>query len=204
MKRIPIIPTIIVIIAIAAMIRLGFWQLDRLHEKEVLLARYAVAEKLPPMAFPSIPVGDQLLFRRATGFCLKPVGQRIESGRNQNGVSGWRHIISCRTGAEGPGLTVDIGWSQSFNVKNNWAGGTVSGMISAQPDHRSLISKLLRRGVASPLMLIADVGAPGLLPSAKPILTDIPNNHLAYAGQWFLFAVFAALIYGLALRRRLS
>jgi surfeit locus 1 family protein len=30
----------------------------------------------------------------------------------------------------------------------------------------------------------------------------VPNNHLAYAVQWFLFAGVAAVIYALALRRR--
>ena len=40
MKRsIPIIPTLIVLAAAAIMIRLGFWQLDRLHQKEAMLAR---------------------------------------------------------------------------------------------------------------------------------------------------------------------
>jgi len=31
---------------------------------------------------------------------------------------------------------------------------------------------------------------------------DIPNNHLAYAVQWFLFAGIAGVIYALALKRR--
>ena len=37
---------------------------------------------------------------------------------------------------------------------------------------------------------------------AAPDPGDLPNNHLAYAGQWFLFALAAAVIYVLALRRR--
>ncbi|MBM3928735.1 MAG: SURF1 family protein, partial [Sphingomonadales bacterium] len=35
-----------------------------------------------------------------------------------------------------------------------------------------------------------------------PDLSAVPNNHLAYAVQWFLFAVVAAIIYAMALRRR--
>jgi len=31
----------------------------------------------------------------------------------------------------------------------------------------------------------------------------VPNNHLAYAVQWFLFALVAGVIYVIALRRRL-
>ena len=37
----------------------------------------------------------------------------------------------------------------------------------------------------------------------KPDLASVPNNHFAYAIQWFLFAGIALLIYGLALRKRL-
>jgi cytochrome oxidase assembly protein ShyY1 len=35
-----------------------------------------------------------------------------------------------------------------------------------------------------------------------PSPDSIPNNHLSYAIQWFLFAAAAALIYVLALRLR--
>ena len=45
-------------------------------------------------------------------------------------------------------------------------------------------------------LLAAGVG------SAPPSPDSIPNNHLAYAIQWFLFAGFAAVIYFLALKRR--
>ena len=32
----------------------------------------------------------------------------------------------------------------------------------------------------------------------------MPNNHLAYAVQWFLFALTALVIYAIALRKRLK
>ena len=52
-------------------------------------------------------------------------------------------------------------------------------------------------------MLVAETPAPGLEASAPPSPDEVPNNHLAYAVQWFLFAGIAALIYGIALRRRM-
>jgi cytochrome oxidase assembly protein ShyY1 len=52
-------------------------------------------------------------------------------------------------------------------------------------------------------MLVADQPASGLQPSAPPSIADIPNNHMAYAVQWFLFAATALVVYGIALRRRL-
>ena len=38
----------------------------------------------------------------------------------------------------------------------------------------------------------------------KPSGADVPNNHLAYAVQWFIFAAAALIIYILAVRRRLQ
>jgi surfeit locus 1 family protein len=52
--------------------------------------------------------------------------------------------------------------------------------------------------------LHASQPAPGLEPLAPPDPSDVPNNHLAYAGQWFFFALTALVIYVLALRRKLS
>ena len=56
MKRWPIIPTIIVIIAVGIMIGLGVWQLQRKAEKEALLARYNAADGLPAIAWPVVPI----------------------------------------------------------------------------------------------------------------------------------------------------
>jgi surfeit locus 1 family protein len=52
------------------------------------------------------------------------------------------------------------------------------------------------------LLLVADTPAPGLAANEMPSIESIPNNHLAYAVQWFLFAGIAVIIYLLALRRR--
>jgi cytochrome oxidase assembly protein ShyY1 len=87
-------------------------------------------------------------------------------------------------------------------AKPAWAGGTVRGVITLEPDNGNLFTRMF--GKAPPLraMLIADTAAPGLRASALPNPADTPNNHFAYAIQWFLFAVAAAVIYVLALRRR--
>jgi surfeit locus 1 family protein len=59
------------------------------------------------------------------------------------------------------------------------------------------------RGVIAPGgVLQAAQPVAGLAPLAPPDPSDLPNNHLAYAGQWFFFALTALVIYVLALRRR--
>ena len=50
--------------------------------------------------------------------------------------------------------------------------------------------------------VVADTPPAGLAPNGKPDIASVPNNHLAYAGQWFFFAAIAAIIYVLALGRR--
>jgi len=60
-------------------------------------------------------------------------------------------------------------------------------------------------GVVAPgPRLVADPPMAGLEASARPDPSELPNNHLSYAGQWFLFALVALVIYGLALRKRLK
>lgn len=203
MRRVPLVPTLIVIAAAAAMIALGIWQLQRARWKETLLARYEAAATLPPIAFPALGGDETALFRRSSAFCLEPVAWHVEAGRNRAGASGWRHLVDCRTGAEGPGVTIDMGWSERFGANPPWDGGHVIGVIASAPEHRSLIAGLWARPVPLALMIVADMPAPGLVASAPPAIADIPNNHRAYAVQWFIFAGLAVLIYALALRRRL-
>jgi surfeit locus 1 family protein len=204
MKRIPVLPTLLVALAIAAMIALGIWQLQRRAEKEAQLVQYARNITLPPIAFPRIPVDEDgsLLFRRASAFCLEPVSFRIEGGRNARGGTGWRQIAECRTGAEGPGFTVQIGFGRDPHAKPSWKGGAVRGYISHVPGHAPLIASAFGT-TPKMLMLVADPPAAGLDPNPAPDLSAVPNNHLAYAVQWFIFAGLAAIIYALALRRRM-
>src|SRR3546814_12384276 len=52
------------------------------------------------------------------------------------------------------------------------------------------------------IRFVSDRAAAGLEPAQPPRLDDVPNNHFAYAIQWFLFAGVAVAIYILALRGR--
>ena len=42
-RKVPFVPTVVVLLAVAIMVALGIWQLGRADEKEALLARYAAA-----------------------------------------------------------------------------------------------------------------------------------------------------------------
>ena len=203
MKRVPIFATLLVGLAVAAMIALGVWQLQRRGEKEALIARYTANRNLPPMAYPEhAPVVDDAMFRKSRVICVRVSGWRVTGGATPTGQGGYRHIAECVTGTEGPGALIDMGVAADPTVKPDWRGGTVDGLITTEPNQASLIGKAL--GNAPPLrpMLVADVPAPGLAASAPPSTDGISNNHLAYAVQWFLFAGIALVIYVIALMRR--
>jgi cytochrome oxidase assembly protein ShyY1 len=195
-RRVPIAATLVVAAAVAVLIALGAWQLQRAAWKAGLLASYARAERLPPIAFPTVPLrDDQLpLFRHATGVCLRVVGRRAIGGENQAGEPGYVQILDCATGAEGPGMSVEVGWSRNPNAKVNWAGGLVSGIIV--PDRRSR------------MRLVAAGAPPGLQPSKTPDVTTAspvtPAGHQGYALTWFSLAAIALVIYGLAVRKKLK
>jgi surfeit locus 1 family protein len=188
-RRLPIIPTILVALAVITMIGLGCWQLERRKEKEALLATYAAAANQPPIGWPSVPPKEPLpLFRSATANCLSVTGFRTAAGQNLKGEPGFLIIADCRTGAEGPGVAIELGWSKDPNAGRGFVGGLVSGVIA--PDR------------ISRMRLVAASPGPGLMTSAPPSPDIIPNNHFSYAIQWFLFAGIAVVIYTLALRWR--
>lgn len=189
MMRLPFLPTLIVGAAIATMIALGIWQLQRAEWKDGLIAQLRANSQLPATAWPAVPPpDDSLLYRRASGFCTEVTDWRTTAGRNALGETGWSHIASCRTGGfEGPGMQVDMGWSKS-STRPTWRGGPVTGIIVPDSAHR--------------IRLVSAQPAPGLQASAPPSPELTPNNHVFYALQWFFFALAAAVIYWLALRRR--
>lgn len=189
-RRLPIIPTIIVAAAVLTMVGLGFWQIQRAEEKEALIARYEAARNQPPISYPTgqMAEAELPLFRHATAVCRQPAGRRVTAGRNAKGETGYAVIVDCRTGAEGPGLSVEVGWSRNPNAQFDWPGGPVSGVIA--PDSRRMIR------------LVAASAPAGLETAAPPSLEQIPNNHRSYALQWFAFAAIALIIFGLALRQR--
>ena len=190
-RKLPIVPTLLVGLAVLVMIGLGIWQLERRGEKEALIATYRAAAGKPPISWPVVPPKEPLpLFRSATGNCLQVVGFRTAAGQNLKSEPGFLVIADCRTGAEGPGMAVELGWSKDPNAGHAFRGGLVSGVIA--PDRLSR------------MRLVAASPGPGLTASAAPSPDTIPNNHLSYAIQWFLFAGIAVIIYWLALRQRWS
>lgn len=182
-RRVPIVATVVVIVAALTMVGLGVWQLQRKVEKEALIARYAAAAGIADfVAFPLAGDGEAELFRRAELACNGVTGIDPVAGTAPDGAKGWVYRAQCIVTLHKT-VPVDIGFSRDLRDVA-WEGGVVHGTIAPGP------------------RLVADPPVAGLGAIAKPDPGDLPNNHLAYAGQWFFFALTALVIYVLALRRR--
>lgn len=201
-RKIPVVATLVVGLAVAAMIALGVWQLERRGEKAAMLGQYRANLSLPETAYPANPADQSYLFRTVSAYCLRVVSWQVKGGQRPGGGPGWRHIATCATGAEGPGVIVDIGMSADPKALPTWTGGQVTGTTTTEPDSSSALQRWLRHRPPPRLMIVSTKGLAGLEHSPRPDPTEVPNNHLAYAVQWFLFAGVAVVIYVLALRRR--
>ncbi|MBS0254968.1 MAG: SURF1 family protein [Proteobacteria bacterium] len=185
-RRIPLLPTLLVLAAVGIMIRLGLWQLDRLHQKEALLAYYARGQANPAeVPFPTAMAGQALLYRHSRLTCSRVLATSDVAGRNAAGEAGLARMVRCET----PGGTamVTLGWARAPGPLV-FSGGEVVGIIAP--------------GGPEGVKLVADPPLGGLAANARPDPREIPNNHLSYAVQWFLFAATAVVIYALALRGR--
>ena len=193
-SRIPFIPTLVVVAAVATMIALGVWQLQRRDGKEALIARYSQAQALSSSAeWPrDAAAREDALFRQSGFTCQRVLARGAVAGHSATGETGWAQTATCAIDAKiggGGKAEVVLGWARDPK-QVDWAGGPVLGFVAPGADDEV-------RLIASPPMA-------GLAASARPDPRDMPNNHLAYAVQWFIFAAMAAVIYVLAVRKRMA
>lgn len=186
-RRIPIVSTLVVLAAVATMVSLGVWQLHRKQWKEALIARYEHAEAMNSEV--PWPTGQDeyaaALYRRSSINCAVVTSLGARSGRSADGQPGWAHVAQCLL-PSGGSAEVALGWSND-PTPAQWRGGPVTGWVA---------------GSEKTVRLIASPPQAGLGQLASPDPRDLPNNHLSYAVQWFLFATVALVIYVLALRKK--
>ena len=183
-RRVPIIPTLFVAAAVAAMVALGVWQLRRAEWKADLLARYERAQAMSSnVPWPRTDAElERSAFRWSQFDCQRVLAIRTTAATSADGEKGVAQIARCSIDGGGE-AEVALGWSGPTG-QVRWEGGEVSGIIGA-------------RGVLHTAQV-----PQGLKPLAPPDPNEVPNNHRMYAGQWFFFALTALVIYVLALRRK--
>ncbi|MFQ3666811.1 MAG: SURF1 family cytochrome oxidase biogenesis protein [Sphingomonadaceae bacterium] len=184
-RGLPLVPTLMTLPALALLVGLGVWQLQRAEWKDALLARLAEAPALPEVSLSSLP--EDFDFRRARAHCRGDLPVRYEGGQSADGRPGFVARVTCPPLGRQPAFEADLGWQPR---------PTGAGRVSLD----TILKGLLRdRGAdRSPrVRLVAEAPPPGLAlaPARLPSLADVPANHRAYAGQWFFFATVLAVIY---------
>ena len=201
-RRIPVLPTIAVAVLVATMVALGFWQLGRAHERDAAKERMIAHARLPLIEYPyARPLREDLLFRRLSADCASVRSWETRGGEAANGQTGWRHIATC-VSPLGTTFKADLGVSSSPEGQPEWRGGQITGAAVRAPDASGMSDRIMHRQAPRALMIVAEAPAPGLAASRQPDPSEETNSSWSYAGQWFLFALTALVIYVLALRKR--
>lgn len=201
----------------ALCVRLGFWQLDRLHGRRYFNGRYEAGMTAPPAALERlVDAGGDLLYRHAeTTGTYDPAREVILYGRTNQGEPG-NHVLTPLRLHDGRAILVDRGWVPFAMGTPPVAAaapppGTVSvtGLLAPSepggtPQADGPVTTLTRvdlerigRQLPYPLVpyylqLSTQVPAQSAdlpIPPSVPTLDDGP--HLNYALQWFAFASIA-------------
>jgi surfeit locus 1 family protein len=181
-------------------VRLGIWQLHRLHQRRASNVVVAAARARPELEIrddPHLPT-DSLRDRRLRAQGVYDFArERLWHGRSYEGIPGVDFVTPLRL-ADGSAVLVDRGWAPSPDGYHVDQGAyrepdsaTVSGLGMAAPRGRGDVHPAaLRDSLPYPILPIVLQALP---PSAAlrrpppPALGDGP--HLSYVVQWFSFAV---------------
>ncbi len=201
-RRMPILPTLITMIGVLILCGLGRWQLERREWKHRKIAELAAAPHLPPVSpgefSRALAREHSIQYRRAEISChggaKKPYDLR--PGASFGGTSGYFVLFSCRPNDRPPDIVAVAGWTRRLDVRDQTVvlDSELKGIIIERPygDEPGRPAFML-----IPDQPIAPFGRP-----RQPVAADLPDNHLAYAGQWFGLAIALSAIYGLWLRKR--
>ena len=187
-------------------VRLGFWQIDRLRQRRARNAVVLAARDRPPLAVTAALSADSARDRRLVAHGVYDyANERLWHGRGYEGIPGVALITPLRL-ADSSAVLVDRGWApspdayhvdqQAFREADT---AEVLGLGMTAPRGRGDVNSVnLRDSVPYPLLpfviqqlppstALYRLLPPGLHRWPAPELSDGP--HLAYAIQWFSFAV---------------
>lgn len=208
-RRSIIPPLIFGIITTAILIGLGIWQLQRLEWKNAMLAEIQAGIEAAPVPLPD-PVGPAMKYLpvivsgTTTGEEILVLSGTKESGGGYNVISGFvtddgRRILLDR-GFIDQDHRRDPRPATALRVAGNLHWPQDKGSATPEPDLDAGIwfardvPAMARMLKTQPVLVVAaevQGDAQGVAPIPVAI-EGIPNSHLSYAVQWFLFAATCA------------
>ena len=214
-------PLIFGIVTTAILLSLGVWQLRRMEWKEAMLAEIqaginAAPQPIPAQVDPSMKYMPVTVSGRTTGEEILVLSGTKELGGGYNIISGFETDDGRRILLDRGFVTQDYRHTPrpatTLEVVGNLHWPQDKSSSTPEPDLKAGI--WFARDVPAmagmlktePVLVVAarvQGDAQGVMPIPISI-EGVPNNHLAYAVQWFLFAAMAVAIYVLAVRRRLQ
>jgi surfeit locus 1 family protein len=202
----------------ALFVRLGFWQLARLRERQARNAIIVARRALPPVELPMHRLEpDALRDRRARVRGVYDYAhERVWRGRTFEGAPGVALLTPLRL-SDGSGVFVDRGFASSPDAAHVDAAryregdsALVTGLVLPAPRDRGDVNPAaLRDSLPYPVLPIivqlddtAAARPAGLRRWPAPSLDNGP--HLSYAIQWFCFALIAVAGTVILLRKTMA
>lgn len=226
--RLRLWPTLITAPALAVLLGLGTWQVERLHWKEGLNATLAARLAAPAVAPEALPVDPaDAEFRRVRLDGRFRHDRELYLGprtlRGEVGV----HVVTPFERTSGGTVLVDRGFVPAARKDPaTRAEGQVAGVVTVDgvvrlPGRRGLFTPddepranqwfvvdppamAAAAGIGAVAPWYADAGPapnPGGLPVGGQTVVMLPNNHLQYAVTWYGLAAALVVIYVLSSRR---
>lgn len=212
--------------AAGVFIRLGVWQIARLHERQARNLEVAGQLRSAPVPLSSLPRDTALArYRPATvSGRYDYEHELVATGRTRRGSPGVDLLTPVRVAGNDTAILVNRGWvyspdGSSVDLKR-WREGDsahASGYVelysadagSPLPADRHVVRRASRREITArlpyPVMPFYLVAVGDTLDRTHPSRRELPQldegSHKAYAFQWFSFAVIALAGAGIVVRR---
>lgn len=200
--------TVLALLALAILLGLGTWQVQRLHWKEGLIATIRERRALPPLPVARLAeLGPDADHRRATVTGRFDPEHALRFGSAaRDGRIGAR-LLRPLTLASGETLLVDRGWideSESLaTLAAPAAPATVSGVLRWHgharqgwfvPDNEASAGRWYWWDLAGMARAVGRELSPFVL-EPQTDRVDLPNNHLGYAITWYGLAAGLVAVY---------